>query len=353
MTGVSKLSERENKRVKRKIFKLLVASSSAIILIALIFFTNGLEELYNMVSKAKLQWIAAAFGCMVIYWIMDGALLHITADGLLEHQPLKDTIRVTMIGQFFNAITPLAGAGQPVQAYVMVKDGVKPGHAASIIIIKNFFHQLVIVFYSLTAFVIKGPLFADKIKNFYYFYALGLLINIAFLFFYALFIYRKAMARKVLIWVFQLFRKLKLKKTDTWQTKVESELESFGGGIVMIKTNKLLVIKLFVIQFVQFTFYFIIPWFVHYAVETNRVNPLDMIIAQSMIILISLMVPSPGATGGVEGLSYLFYGMFFRQGYIIPAILIFRLLTYYSSLIVGGLFTLFAPEKPLERRKIQ
>lgn len=339
--------------MKRKIFKLLVVLSSAIILVALIFFTNGLPELVDMISRAKLYWIAAAFGCMVIYWVLDGVLLHITAEGLLEHQPFKDTMKVTMIGQFFNAITPMAGGGQPVQAYVMVKDGVKPGHAVSILIIKTFLHQLIIIIYSLIALFLKGPFFATKIKHFYYFFAVGLLISLAFLIFYALFIYKKAAAKRVLIWIFKLLRKLKLRKVDIWQAKVESELESFGEGAVLIKTNRKIVIKLIIYQFVQFTFYFSIPWLIHLAVESSKVNPLDMIIAQSMVILISLLVPSPGATGGVEGLSYLFYGMFFRQGYIIPVILIYRLLTYYSSIVFGGLFAVFAPEKPLKHSEGQ
>ncbi len=336
--------------MKKKIFKLLIVLSSAIILIALIFFTNGLEELGNMFAKARLYWIGVAFGCMIIYWVIDAAILHTIAGGLLEHQPLKDSVRVTMIGQFFNAITPLSGAGQPVQAYVMVKDGVKPGHAASIIVIKTFLHQLIIVLYSLTAFVLRGPLFADRILHFYYFYALGMLINIAFLLFYALFIYKKSTAKKVLLAIFKLLKRMKFKKAETWQAKVESEMESFGEGASMIKTHPGIAIRLIFYQIVQFTFYFSIPYFIHLAVETNRVRILDMIIAQSMIILISLLVPSPGATGGVEGLSYLFYGMFFRQGYIIPVILIFRLLTYYSSIIIGGLFAVFAPEKPLKQR---
>lgn len=336
--------------MKRKIFKLLVVLSSAIILIALIFFTNGLEELKNMFLRARLNWIGAAFGCMVLYWILDAAILHVITRGLLETQPLKDTIRVTMIGQFFNAITPLSGAGQPVQAYVMVKDGIKAGHAASIIIIKTFLHQLVIVLYSLTAFALRGPLFADRIMHFYYFYILGLLINIAFLIFYALFIYKKAAAKKLLIFVFQFLKGMKLKKAEIWQEKVEGELKSFGEGASMIKRNTGVAIKLLILQVVQFTFYFSIPYFIHLAVESNSVKALDMITAQSMIILISLLVPSPGATGGVEGLSYMFYGMFFRQGYIIPVILIYRLLTYYSSIVIGGLFALFAPEKPLKQR---
>lgn len=338
--------------MKRKIFKLLIVSSSALVLIILIFFTNSMGELQRMFASAKLYWLAVAFGCMVVYWVFDALILHVITRGLLEKQPLKDTIRVTMIGQFFNAITPFSGAGQPVQAYVMVKDGIKPGHAASVIITKTLLHQLIIVLYSLISYVFAGLLFSAKISHFYYLFILGIAINMAFLLFYALFFYNKAAARKLLKGVFRLLSKIKIvKNTENLETKVERELTSFSDGAGMFKGNSGLVAKLVLFQIIQFTFYFAIPYFIHLAVEKFQVSPWEMIAAQALITLISLLVPSPGATGGVEGLSYLFYGLFFTQGFIIPVILIYRLLTYYASVVIGGMFAFFAPEKPLKQQK--
>lgn len=336
--------------MKKRIFKALIVLSSAIILIILIFFTNSLDELAMMFKNARLYWIAVAFGCMVMYWVFDVLILHVITRGLLEEQPLKDTIRVTMIGQFFNSITPLSGAGQPVQAYVMVMDGIKPGHAASIIIIKTLLHQLIIVLYALFTFALTGSQFAARIPQFYYLYWLGLALNSAFLLFYALFIYKKEAAAKVLSLIFKLLGRLKfIKRTDSLLEKVEKELMSFSEGAGILKNNAGIIIKLIIFQIIQFTFYFSIPYFIHLAVENNAERLWDMISAQSMITLISLLVPSPGATGGVEGLSYLFYGMFFKQSFIIPVILIYRILTYYASVVIGGLFAFFAPEKPLKR----
>jgi conserved hypothetical protein len=339
--------------MKRKIFRSLVVLSSAIILIILIFFTNSWEELTVMISKARLYWLAVAFGCMILYWLFDAVILHVITRGLLEKQPLRDTIRVTMIGQFFNAITPLAGAGQPVQAVVMVKDGIKPGHAGAIIIIKSLLHQLLIVTYALVVFLSRGHAFASKVPQFLYFFVLAMIINTAFLIFYILFIYNKTAARKVLLFVFKFLKKLKfLKISDKWKEQVTNELESFGEGVTMLKTDIGVSVKLIISQIMQFTFYFSIPFFIQLAIEGDRAFAFDMIAAQCMIIFISLLVPSPGATGGIEGLSYLFYGMFFTRGYIIPVILIYRILTYYSSIIFGGLFSLFAPEKPLKNKEV-
>ena len=338
----------------KKILKLLVILSSAIVLIILMFFTNGIEELAGMISSIKPQWILAAFGCMIFYWILDALILFMISGSMLERLRIRDYIRFTMIGQFFNAITPMSGAGQPVQAYVMVKDGIKPGHAASIIIIKSLLHQLIIVIYATVAFFIKGSLFAGKIGDLFYLFILGLVINSTFLVFYFLFIFNKDVARKVLFWILKLLSRFKFaRKLEEKSKKIETEIDSFNEGAANLSKNVLLMLLLVLAQILQFTFYFSIPYFIQLSMENFRIHIVDMISAQSLITLISLLVPLPGGTGGIEGLSYLFYGLFFRAGYIIPAILLYRIITYYASIIFGGLFAMYAPEKPLKQQQTE
>jgi uncharacterized protein (TIRG00374 family) len=339
-----------NRNMKRKIIKLLIVLSSALLLIILILFTNSFEELLYLIKSAKWYWLIAGFGCMVLYWTLDAVILHVVALGMLEKQPLKNSIRVTMIGQFFNAITPLSGAGQPVQVYVMVKDGIKTGHAASVVIVKTVLHQFVIVLYSIAAYIFKGSEFAARIPQFYFFFILGLLVNAAFLVFYLLFLFNRQAARNVLLFIFRILRKFKfIKNVDAMEKKIDSELMCFSEGATILYKNGKTLFMLILAQVLQFSFIFAIPYFIQLAVEPQSVALVNIIAAQSMITLISLLVPTPGATGGVEGLSYLFYGLFFTKSFIIPVILIYRVLTYYSSVIFGGLFALLAPEKPLKR----
>jgi uncharacterized protein (TIRG00374 family) len=336
--------------MKKKIFKLLIVLSSALLLIILMAFTNNWRDLAHLIKNAKWYWLAAGFGCMVAYWVLDAVILHSIALTMTERQPLKDSVRVTMIGQFFNAITPMAGAGQPVQVYVMAKDGIKPGHAASIIMIKTVLHQFVIVLYAIAAYLFKGGEFAARIPEFYYFFLLGILVNMAFLVFYLLFLFNRQAAKKVLIFVFNLLRKFKfIKKVDQVEKRLESELTSFSEGAEIMQRNRRIVPSLVIAQFLQFSFIFAIPYFIQLAMEPQSVSMVNILAAQSMITLISLLVPTPGATGGMEGLSYMFYGLFFSKAFIIPAILVFRILTYYTAVIFGGLFALYAPEKPLQR----
>lgn len=339
--------------MKKILLKTFVVLSSALLLITLIFFTDSFDALVQIVKNAKAGWLVVGFACMALYWLMDAVVLQIITVTVHKGQRMRNSIKVTMIGQFFHSISPFAGGGEPVQAYVMVKEGLRPGLAASIFAVKTILHQFIIVIYAIVTYIFFGAVFTQRIPQFNYFFIAGLILNSAFLAFIILLVYKSYTAKKVLLFICRLMSKLKLIKNLTAaEKKIDSELESFGKGALILKKDHRSLFILLVVQVLQFTFIFSITWFIQLAVESQMASLPEMIAAQSIIMLISLLIPTPGATGGVEGISYLFFGMFFQKVYIIPVILIYRLLTYYSSVLFGGLFTLLAPEKPLKREKL-
>ena len=45
---------------------------------------------------------------------------------------------VALVGQYYNAATPFASGGQPVQVYYMSRFGVSAGNSSSVLIIKFY-----------------------------------------------------------------------------------------------------------------------------------------------------------------------------------------------------------------------
>lgn len=68
-----------------------------------------------------------------------------------------------------------------------------------------------------------------------------------------------------------------------------------------------------------------------------------MIAAQIFLINFMAIIPLPGSEGGAEGGFYLIYSLFFKSDTIITAIFVWRILTYYSSIAIGSIFTLVLP----------
>ncbi len=65
--------------------------------------------------------------------------------------------------------------------------------------------------------------------------------------------------------------------------------------------------------------------------------------------MISSYTPLPGAAGAAEGSFLVIFQMFFDDGVIKKAMLLWRLITYYSSIIVGAFFAGF--DKKREKMK--
>jgi hypothetical protein len=79
----------------------------------------------------------------------------------------------------------------------------------------------------------------------------------------------------------------------------------------------------------------------------------DIFVCTAMVIMIAALVPTPGTSGGAEGLSLLFIAPFFYNSPKMSIVLVWRLLTYYANVVVGGIFCLLIKEKPLASEEVR
>jgi uncharacterized membrane protein YbhN (UPF0104 family) len=65
------------------------------------------------------------------------------------------------------------------------------------------------------------------------------------------------------------------------------------------------------------------------------------------------MVPSPGASGGTEGISYLFFKNIFATAPIAAVILLWRGFSFYINIIGGGLFYALMPDHKINENEVE
>ena len=68
-------------------------------------------------------------------------------------------------------------------------------------------------------------------------------------------------------------------------------------------------------------------------------------------MMVSAFVPLPGASGGAEGSFLMFFRTFF-QDTITPAILLWRLITYYLNILLGAIFSSWGGKRYTDEKKI-
>jgi len=334
-------------------FNLIVGLSSGIIFIVLIILTNGWSDLIHQLSHLNLIWLILGFSFMVLYWIFESKTLHVIIAYLNGKYKFTSAFKITMMGQFFNSITPFATGGQPAQLYGLTKEGIETGTAGSILMIKFIIYQSVLTIYSLILILWKTPFFTQRMSHLFYLIILGFTVNTSVIVFLIVFSSHKGLTHKFVIILSKILIKLNIvKDIEKFKKSIDDNLEQFHEDILIIKDNKILMLKSAIFTALQLTSFFTIPYCIYRSFGMNGVKISNMIAANSFVMMLASFVPLPGAIGGAEGGFYMFFSLFFSKKNIMSAILLWRLLTFYSCIIFGSfaVMNLSSSEKLLKKK---
>lgn len=333
--------------MRNKILNLIVVVISSFILLSFFIFSNGLDSLLSQLKKLNTNWLLAAILCMTVFWFLESFIIHIITGRLYKNgSTFAKSIKYGMVGQFFSAITPFQSGGQPAQLYYMSENGVPASSSGSILMIKFIIHQATLTIYSILVIAFKFNYFNSKIKYFIYFCFFGFLINTLIIVFAVLFSVNRKATKGILKITLKVLHKIKIvKDKDSVYEKWEKELEGFHSNSAYLAKHQSMCIFACLLTFLQWTVFYSIPYCIYRSFGFNSADIFTMIAAQVFLVMFMSCIPLPGAVGGAEGGFYMIYGIFFSKAAVVPAIFMWRIITYYSCIAVGGLFTVLLPDK--------
>ncbi|EUJ52749.1 hypothetical protein MCOL2_12749 [Listeria fleischmannii FSL S10-1203] len=100
------------------IFLILIISSAFLVWQ---FRDVNMQQVKHEIQSVNLWWISVAFIFMFLYWLFEAVVLHKSILPTFSKERFSSSFRITMIGQFFNTITPMQAGGQPAQLYALLK----------------------------------------------------------------------------------------------------------------------------------------------------------------------------------------------------------------------------------------
>ncbi|MCI1966176.1 MAG: flippase-like domain-containing protein [Oscillospiraceae bacterium] len=335
----------EEKERTRKIFQVFLFALTLGMLVYFCISGNNLAVLVQSLPGINLFWILCAAASVALNWGMDSLILHT----LIFHSSggryrFGSAFRVTMVGQYFNSITPYALAGQPMQFLALTRQGISSGAAVSTLVSKFLAYQTSMTVYSLLVILVKYPFFRSRIQGFMALAFVGFLYQAAVVIALFLFSYSPGFTTKIIhgaVWL--LTRAHLVKNPEETGEKVRGQLQFYLENNRAIQGKWLLRVKIYAFTFLQLTALFLVPFFIYKAFHNPGAPVFDMIAAQSFVTMISGYTPLPGAAGAAEGSFLVIFQMFFAPEVIQRAMLLWRLITYYSCIVVGAFFA--APER--------
>lgn len=302
----------------------------------------SIQALWKMMLGVRPLWILAALGLMVIYWVFESLGLHLAVSRFVPTQNPGDTFCATMIGQFFNCITPFSSGGQPMQAWYLVKKGVSLSFASCSLLIKFIVYQFVLTIYSALTLLLCFKSFAGRISSIGWLIFVGFGVNLLVITGLLCLGFLRRPTEKVLYGSVSLLKKVKLiseQAARKAKERIQKELMEFYEGFAQIRQDIGGILAMSALTAVQLTAFFLIPLCIFYAFGLGKADVLLMICAGAFVLNFTSFIPLPGAAAGAEIGFHTIFSIFFPTHILSVAILFWRLLTFYLPICVGGCFT--------------
>jgi uncharacterized protein (TIRG00374 family) len=335
------MSSKAKSSFGKKMFVFLTLAFSAGFLLYFLFSNNGVETIGKILSTLQLGWFILALAAAGACWLLEAATLHIICRHLHKNWNFQQSFTVGMTGLLYSAITPSATGGQPMQIYTMHSMGMETGVACSVAVVKTIVYQIVMVFYALIMVIAKLHYFQTNVSNFSFITVLGLFANSIFIATVFLFMISEKLTDRILRAVIHLLHKVKLcRHPEERYQKIHNELQLFHDATKIMGNSMELYLSAAGLTLAQITLNSLIPYFIYRSFNLRGAHVTTMIAAQVFVAMVSAFVPLPGSTGGAESCFYLFFGPYFKSS-IWPAVLLWRIITYYFNILFGGIFAYF------------
>ncbi len=332
--------------MKKYIINILIMLGISSISIGLIAKYSGECDVKGALSKVIFKWLLCGVLCMVCYWLAESLIQYMLVRRMKEKSSFWNCFKVVMTGHFFNAVTPGASGGQPMQAYLMSKQGVSLGTSASVLLSKFIVYQCILTIYSAIVLIMGLKYFASNVSGFTWLTLIGFVVNTAVVIVLIAVGTMRGFVKKSGKGIVNLLNKIKIIKNPAdIISKMDEQIEVFSGNFKETIKNKTLLISVSILTVMQLTAYFSVPYMVYRAFGLQGNSIFLMIEAAALILMLASFVPIPGSSGSAEASFMLLFSMFFPTTIIAVAVVVWRLLTFYMPLCAGALVMLLPNSK--------
>ena len=313
-----------------------------IIFVGLFFYmvkVDGIDNIVQILHQVDYKWVVAGLVCLVIHWICEAINLHRPLKKMYPNQRFTNSFKVSMLGQLFNNITPFSSGGQPMQAYELTKTKKRVSDSLSAMAMKFIITQTALVISTVIVILIEFQFFAELMQNYLWVAIVGFSLNILAIVIVILAGIKKKVITFFTTPIIKLLGKIHiLKNSENAIEKLDKSINNFRKQFLFMKSEKKMVLKMFVTAIVQSFAYYSITYMVYRAFGNTGITLWQIIPIQAFLLLIMTFIPTPGSGLGAEGGFYLLFNSVFQQGTINMSILFWRLYTFYLPIMVGALF---------------
>jgi glycosyltransferase 2 family protein len=320
---------------------------SLVVLVVIAAFTFEPEQFGDLIRNMRGWPIVAAVASLVLRTLFGGLRLRYVSRGRLG---LAAGVRAQLAWDFFSNVTPSAIGGGPVTAVYVARDRqITLGESTALMLFLMLLDQLWVALTVPILLIAASmlPVFPEAIgpvgSGVFTLLFLGLLVWVVG-FGYAI-LFKPDLFRQIADLIFRLkwlrrFRHIVAREMLPLQERAKI-LRSQPAKFYLI--GLLLTIGVWLSRLV-------LPFFIIWSVFPG-VDPVLALLRTLAMLLGTVVLPTPGGAGGIEGLYALLLGPLMPRALVAPTLLIWRLLAYYLFIGIGVYLTMHHVQQTIRRRR--
>lgn len=294
----------------------------------------GGETPARFTGELRIVYLLPAVGCFLAMLVSEAWKYAM----LLRRAGHKHAVRMgldcAVIGKYFDNVTPAGFGGQPFQIYYLNKHGCSDGVSGSLPILGFLGLQLSFVLLALAVRLFGDTCLPDSVTL-----RLAAWIGIALYAFFPLCILLFAVAPGPLERIVHrgtkaLGRLHIIKQPDESAARAIDSLRAYTGYLKSYRKQPFLLFQALLLSMVFRLAMVIMPWFVLRAFGAD-IGFMSCVCQVTFIYAAVTVIPTPGNSGVAEASFYAVFSSL-APGSVFWAVLVWRLLSYYSWLLSGA-----------------
>lgn len=326
------------KNLKKNSIILLIITLTVLVFVLKDDFPAIMKSLKN----ANVFYILIALLCFFVALLFEAKAYQEIIEEYQFDYNLKKSYKMLLITKFFNGITPFSSGGQPMQIYMLKKEGIRLTKATNIIVQNFIIYQAALVTFGLFA-VIYNYFYHifESSELLSHLVTVGFIINTLVMVGLLIVSFSNKFNHFLVNKGINILSRLHIvKNKEATLNKWNERVDDFYEGTEYLKSNPFLCFRTFLYNLIYLGLLYVMPYFVILGLNHGLVagmTPIKAIISSAYVLIMGSFVPIPGASGGIEYGYFRFFGNFIKGSLLKASLLIWRTISYYVPMIIGGI----------------
>ena len=321
------------------------------------YFASGLNgksdvrPFSEVISDVNVTYLLLAIATLLVMMILDSLkyVVIMWANGVKVHYPTA--LKVSLLGKYYDNITPFSSGGQPMQIYYLHKKGLGGGKSTGVIMVKMAFNMLLWLTICCLLMAVNRGALMEYVKDetqrntFTVMGWVGFGVNCFLPLAIILFALFPKMTEAITRGVLFVGHKLRIvKDKEATFNRTKNGVRDFTASFVSMWKKPLQSILLLILCAAEPFLGMMLPYFSVVALGGSSVVPSTelMFAIMTLYVYVSMsatIIPTPGNMGAIET-AFMLTLTYIAEGTLFWTVFGWRLLSFYSYIIIGLIMTI-------------